>query len=360
VDLSVVILNWNTRDLLKQSLTSILATACEIQLQVIVVDNASEDDSREMVRELFPTVTLIANPINTGFGAGNNLALPAAIGRYVLFLNSDTIVTQGALDAIVAYADANPDLGIIGPKLLNGDNTLQYSCRSYPNLGTGFFRNTPLGRLFPKNHFTSDYLLAVYDHATPRDVDWVSGAALVMRRSLIDRIGAFDEDYFMFCEDVDLCWRVNHTAIALDGETGRVGDGETEKPFPSPGGRGRGGRVGTTWRVSYFPDAIIYHLIGKSTDLAPTRMTYEFHRSQHLFYKKHYAAATPWLIRPIIPAGIWLRAIGKMARYRIRRLQRAISGVDRRRQNESSKESKIAAKSVTISESESGSKGKSI
>ncbi len=214
MDLSVIILNWNTRDLLKQSLTSLLCKPCEIQLQVIVVDNASEDNSREMVRELFPQVTLIANPINTGFGAGNNVALPAATGRYVLFLNSDTVITEGSIDRLVRFADANPDIGIAGPKLLHGDDTLQFSCRSYPNLGTGFFRNTPLGRLFPKNHFTTDYLLTDFDHATPRNVDWVSGAALMMRRSLIDEIGAFDEEYFMFCEDVDLCWRVNHTPVA--------------------------------------------------------------------------------------------------------------------------------------------------
>jgi len=321
LDLSVVILNWNTRDLLRQCLTSILCSKSEIQVQVIVVDNASEDDSREMVRELFPQVTLIANPANIGFGAGNNQALPDATGRYVLFLNSDTVVTDGSLDLLVGYADSNPDIGIVGPKLLNDDGSLQYSCRSYPNLGTGFFRNTPLGRLFPRNHFTNDYLLTDYDHATPRDVDWVSGAALMMRRSLIDKIGAFDTEYFMFCEDVDLCWRANHTERGTRNEERGA---RNEEPVQK-------------WRVSYFPDAIVYHLIGKSTDLAPTRMTYEFHRSQHLFYKKHYAASTPLLLRPIIPVGIWLRAVGKMARYRLRRLQRIVSGTDRKRSSNSSR-----------------------
>lgn len=323
VDLTVVILNWNTRDLLKQSLTSLVCTPSEIQLEAIVVDNASEDDSREMVRQLFPQVILLENAINTGFGAGNNLALPASSGRYVLFLNSDTVVTEGSLDKLVRFADANPDVGIVGPKLLNGDGTLQYSCRSYPNLGTGFFRDTPLGRLFPKNQFTSDYLMKDFDHASPRDVDWVSGAALMMRRSLIDTIGAFDEDYFMFCEDVDLCWRANHTALDIDQTTQDI--------RRTTGGLESSNSVDQQrWRVTYFPDAVIYHLIGKSTDMAPTRMTYEFHRSQHLFYKKHYAASTPLFIRAIIPLGIALRAVGKMARYRIRRIQRMISGQDRR------------------------------
>jgi GT2 family glycosyltransferase len=319
LDLTVVILNWNTRDLLKDSLQSLVCAAIEIEMQVVVVDNASSDDSREMVRELFPEVTLIANSVNTGFGAGNNLALGTAVGRYVMFLNSDTVVTEGALDKMVRYADDNPDIGIVGPKLLNGDGSLQYSCRSYPNLGTGFFRNTPLGRLFPNNRFTNDYLLTDYDHNAPRDVDWLSGAALMMRKSLIDEIGAFDEEYYMFCEDVDLCWRVNHTSISNELRSA------SQKTSELAGDKPR-----ATWRVSYFPESVIYHLIGKSTDLAPTRMTYEFHRSQHLFYKKHYAHETPMLIRPIIPFGIWLRAVGKMARYRVRKIQRWISGQDRK------------------------------
>ncbi len=251
----------------------------------------------------------MCSPLNVGFGAGNNLALEHAGGRYVLFLNSDTEVVPGALDALVHFADANQDIGVLGPKLLNGDGSLQYSCRSYPNLGTGFFRNTPLGRLFPKNSFTNDYLLTSYDHLTPRDVDWVSGAALMMRRSIIDEIGAFDEEYFMFCEDVDLCYRVNHLT-----NSGSTSNGADANP---------------TWRVTYYPDSIIYHLIGKSTDLAPTRMTYEFHRSQYLFYKKHYAATTPVLLKPIIPLGIAMRAVGKMARYRLRRLQRVIMRSER-------------------------------
>jgi GT2 family glycosyltransferase len=313
LDLSVIILNWNTRDLLRNSLNSILhpdpsvpcsPAAPPAEIEILVADNASSDDSREMVRAEFPEVKLVCSPLNVGFGAGNNLAVKEATGRYVLFLNSDTIVMPGALSGLVHFADSNPDIGVLGPKLLNEDGSLQYSCRAYPNLGTGFFRNTPLGRLFPNNAFTNDYLMTSFDHMTPKDVDWVSGAALMMRKSIIEEIGAFDEEYFMFCEDVDLCYRVNH--------------------HPRDGAQGS-----DTWRVTYFPDSIIYHLIGKSTDLAPTRMTYEFHRSQYLFYKKHYAATTPLLLKPIIPVGIWLRAIGKMARYRVRRLQRVIMRSDR-------------------------------
>src|SRR3981081_295975 len=147
---------------------------------------------------------------------------------------------------MIKFADSQPDISILGPKLFNGDGSLQFSCRSYPNLATGFFRNTPLGRLLPQNRFTSDYLLQDWDHALPRDVDWLSGAALMIRKSLVDQIGCFDEDFFMYCEDVDLCWRTNHAPLPKEIEAKQQ-----------------------TWRVTYFPDAVIYHLIGKSSDQVP-------------------------------------------------------------------------------------------
>lgn len=315
IDLSVIILNWNTCALLEQSLLSLRRYQGEISVEVIVVDNASGDNSREMVTEKFPEVRLHVNPTNLGFGEGNNNGAKIATGRYLLFLNSDTVVEEGALGRIVAFGDANPTVGIMGPKLLNEDGSLQYSCRRYPNLLTGFFRNTPLGRLLPANRFAADYLMKEFDHAEPRDVDWVSGAALVLRRELYEEIGAFDEEFFMFCEDVDLCWRGNHkrlparlhspceVVIPTKVTVFSIGN-EEEKP------------VGT-WRVTYLPEAVIYHYIGKSTDQAPTRMTYEFHRSQYLFYRKHYRVFTPLWVRPIIPLGIALRAIGQMTRYRI-------------------------------------------
>ena len=301
MDVSVIILNWNTRKLLQECLQTLLRLQHGIDVEVIVVDNASSDDSRDMVRREFPGVTLISNPMNLGFGAGNNVGIPVSTGRYVLFLNSDTQVTEGALKALVDYADTHPDVGILGPKLLNADGSLQYSCRQYPNLATGFLHNTPLGRLLPKNRFAADYLMKNWDHATPRNVDWVSGAALMIRRTLLGQIGGFDEDYYMYCEDVDLCWRANHTLI------------KEQVGLPS------------TWLVTYLPDAVIYHYIGKSSDMAPTRMTYEFHRSQYLFYKKHYRAQTPLVLRWLILPGIALRAVGQILRWRVRYWQRKVA-----------------------------------
>jgi GT2 family glycosyltransferase len=301
---------------LEQCLHSLACPQPGLDMEILVVDNASGDTSRQMVRTQFPQVRLLVNDHNIGFGAGNNTALPHAAGRYILFLNSDTVVMEGALAAMVRFADAQPDIGILGPKLLNGDGSLQYSCRRYPNLGTGFFRNTPLGRLFPKNRFAVDYLYQDWDHATPRDVDWVSGAALMIRRTLLNQIGGFDETFFMYCEDVDLCWRANHTPLPCPMPRCAEGQ-EIGEPCDC-----KAACQDKTWRVTYFPEAVIYHLIGKSSDQVPTRMTYEFHRSQYLFYKKHYAVRTPLPLRPLIPVGIALRAVGQMTRYRINYLRR--------------------------------------
>lgn len=321
MDLSVVILNWNTRKLLEQCLKSLACPQPGLEMEILVVDNASGDTSRQMVQTQFPQVRLLVNDHNLGFGAGNNTALPHATGRYILFLNTDTIVMEGALAAMVRFADSQPDIGILGPKLLNGDGSLQYSCRRYPNLGTGFFRNTPLGRLFPKNRFAIDYLYQDWDHATPRDVDWVSGAALMIRRTLLDQIGGFDETFFMYCEDVDLCWRAQHAALPCL----MPGCAEDQKDAESCDCACQS----KDWRVTYFPEAVIYHLIGKSSDQVPTRMTYEFHRSQYLFYKKHYAASMALPLRPLIPVGIALRAVGQMTRYRVNYIRRRLRGQEK-------------------------------
>jgi GT2 family glycosyltransferase len=290
-DLSVVILNWNTCVELRDCLRSIFDQRYDHVIEVIVADNASNDRSVMMIREEFPQAQLLVHTHNLGFGRGNNAAVPATRGRYVLFLNSDTVVMDCALDALITFGDARPDAGIVGPKLLNEDGSLQYSCRHFPNLGTGFFRNTPLGRLFPTNRFTRDYLMRDWDHASVRDVDWVSGAALLIRRDALERTGGFDESFYMYCEDVDLCYRVHEAG----------------------------------WRVVYYPGAQIRHIIGRSSDRVPTRMTYHFHESMYRFYRKHYARRTPLVLRPLILPGIVARAVGQIVRYRWRHLRRSLA-----------------------------------
>ncbi len=290
MDLSVVVLNWNTCGELRDCLRSIFGQPHRCALEIVVADNASSDDSRKMVKHEFPLAKLVAHPRNLGFSGGNNIAARDTTGRYLLFLNSDTVVTEGAFDALIAFADTRPKAAIVGPKLINEDGSLQYSCRHFPNLGTGFFRNTPLGRLFPKNRFSQDYLMTDWDHASPRVVDWVSGAALLIRSQVYAEIGGWDEGYFFYCEDVDICKRASNLGH----------------------------------EVVYYPESVIMHIIGRASDKVPTRMTYEFHRSMYRFYRLHYAATTPILVRPLILPGLALRSIGQLARYRWRNIQRRL------------------------------------
>ncbi|MHB9133083.1 MAG: glycosyltransferase family 2 protein [Armatimonadota bacterium] len=271
--LSIVIVNWNTREDLRRCLASLPAGASTTSLEVFVVDNASTDGSAEMVEAEFPGVRVIRNSGNTGFAHANNQALRQCEGDYLLLLNPDTLVQPGALDVLIAGMEAHPDTGIGGAKLLNKDGSLQYSCRRFPTFTTGLFRNSALGRLFPGNHLVRDYLMTDFDHATIAEVDWVSGAALCIRRKAFEAIGLLDETFFMYCEDVDWCYRAKLTG----------------------------------WKVCYFPAAVITHIIGCSSDQAVEAMVRAHHRSMGIYFRKHFAQEIPWLFRWLPPLGIWLR-----------------------------------------------------
>jgi hypothetical protein len=288
--------SWNARADLRACLQSLHGTAARsaaadpptpARFETVVVDNASADGSPEMVAREFPEVRLLCAPANEGFSAGNNRALEGLRAPYALLLNSDTVVPPGALDALLDFADATPDAGIVGPKVVNPDGSLQYSCRRFPTFAAGLFRNVYLGRLFPNNKPAADYLMQDFDHATVRDVDWVSGCALLIRQACLEEIGPLDaETFFMYCEDMDWCLRARDAG----------------------------------WRVVYFPGATITHAIGRSSDRAADRMIVEHHRSMWRFYRKHrafFARTVPPPLRPLVPVGIVLRVAVRLARRRV-------------------------------------------
>jgi hypothetical protein len=277
-DLSVTICSWNTLEDTRMCLQSLEAEGGGQWFEVIVVDNNSEDGSPDMVARQFPWVRLERMSRNLGFTLGHNHALAMRHGRHALLLNSDTVVHPGALRSLLEFAESDPTLGVIGPKLLNEDGSLQYSCRTFPHPAAALFRNTFLGRLFPKNPYTRDYLMRDWDHATVRDVDWVSGAALFARDTLMQKIGFLDPEYFMYCEDVDYCWRANEAGF----------------------------------RVTYFPGSVITHAIGRSTDKAPNRMIGRFHKSMFRFFRVNMLPKSPAWQRPFGLAGAAL-AIGARA-----------------------------------------------
>ena len=277
--LSVVILNWNARPFLVACLNSMLGQSWRRAIEILVVDNDSQiDDSVAVIQRDYPGVTLIETGANLGFSAGNNRGYGRARGRLVLFLNPDTIVENGALDALCDWMDAHPDVGACGPRMTYPDGELQPSARGWPSFGAGLFRNSFLGRLWPNNPWSRGYLLQGVDHSRARAVDWLSGSALMARREALEQIdtgpGPWDEDFFMYCEDIDLCYRLMKKG----------------------------------WPRFYVPAATIQHHIGKSSDLAQGTSIRRHHAAMWLFYRKHYMRGRGLLLAPVAALGIGARA----------------------------------------------------
>lgn len=244
-------------------------------LEIIVVDNASGDETLPRVLRFGRAVRLIPNPDNRGFSRAVNQGLRASKAPLVLLLNPDCRVEPGALATLVEFMDRTPEAGACGPKILSPDGSVQLSCRAFPGHSTALFhRHSLLTRLFPRNPHSNRYLKTRWDHSELAQVDWVSGAAMVLRRSALREIEGMDEDYFLYCEDVDLCWRLR------------------EKE----------------WATFFVPDAVVWHHVGRSSRQTPLRALYERHRSMYTFYKKHYSQDIP-LIDFATFMGIALRCL---------------------------------------------------
>lgn len=255
-DLSVVVINLNGKQLLDDCLRSLRQAAPRHRLETIVVDNGSTDGSAAMVREKYPEAILIENDENLGFTKANNQGVHQSTGRYIMLLNNDTRVVPGAFSKAIEFMDETPGAGAAGLKLLNEDGSLQLSCRRFPSFSQALFsRYSLLTKLWPGNPFSAGYLMTDFEHDRIQEVDWVSGACLLFRRSVLRRIGALDERFFMYSEDVDYCYRV--------WELG--------------------------WKVVYYPNAEVYHLIGQDTKKVRVKLTLERHKSMYKFYKKHYS-----------------------------------------------------------------------
>ena len=291
VDIAVIIVNWNAREDLAHCLRSLFdEPQGSCTWEAWVVDNNSSDGSAEMVETKFPAAKLIRNPDNVGFFRANNQAILACESRFVLLLNSDAFVRNEALCRLVEFGDSIPKAAIAGAHVYNPDGSLQYSCRHFPGLGAGLFRNTLLGKLFPNNKWAKAYLMTDVDHSKPRQVDWVSGCAMMIRRDFIDKHGALDDQFYMYCEDVDICRR------AWDNNL----------------------------EVWFCPDAHVTHKIGASSDKNAEKMIWEFHNSWKLYHAKHNPNSPAWR-RSLVAAGLWLRAT-----IRVRNRRRNVKAEARR------------------------------
>jgi len=206
--LSIIILNYRSKGLLKQCLRGIVDSHLPMTHEVIVVDNASGDGSVEMVEEHFPWAKVLAMPINGGYASGNNAGLKVATGDFLMILNPDVAVFRGAVDSLLEYAQQHPSVGIVAPKLINPDGSTQMSTMLFPSFPVALWRRTPLGNIPAVKKLIRKYLMMDWDHKSARAIGWALGACILIRRTALEQVGYFDDRFFLYLEDVDYCRRM--------------------------------------------------------------------------------------------------------------------------------------------------------
>lgn len=263
MDVSVVIVNWNTRDLLRDCLASIVRETQGISYEIFVVDNASKDGSGQMCRDEFPQVALISNDVNRGFAAANNIAMQRTSGRYTLLLNPDTIVLDNAIGRCVAYADEHPDIGVLGCRVLEREGQLQRTGFSFPSLSTLFCQLSGLCRLFPRSPIFSKAQLGWWERDSIKDIDVISGMFMLVRQTAIRQVGLMDERFFVYAEETDWCFR-----------------------FAQAG-----------WRRVFYPHAQIIHIDGgsKSTSQVNVKMLVQLQKSLLIYVRKNLGLSS-WIV----------------------------------------------------------------
>ncbi len=252
--LSIIIVSWNTRALLAACLTSVYDCPPACDFEVWVVDNASSDGSAEMVERDFSQVQLIRNEKNLGFAGANNMAMQVSDGRYLLLLNPDTVVKPEALSALVQFMEENPQAGGAGSLLLNPDETLQFSCHPLPTLGRELWRLFHLDKLYPYGV----YHMADWDTAVPHQAAIIQGASFILCREALVEVGLLDDSYFMYSEEVDLCYRLKEAG----------------------------------WPLYWVPQSRVIHYGGQSTKLVASDMFIELYRGKLHYFRKNYGPAT--------------------------------------------------------------------
>lgn len=269
-DLSIIIVNWNTRELLARCLETAFAATRGASYEIIVVDNASSDGSANMIRERFPAVRLICNNMNAGFGVANNQGMAVARGRHMLLLNSDTelLAENDALSMMAAFADAHPDAGVVGPRLLNADGSLQPSWARFPTLAAEL-----LGR-------TVRAWTAWPGEPGAFDTDWLSGACLLVPRAVLSKTGGFDPRFFMYSEETDWCYRIR--------------------------------RAG--YRVAYLERAQLVHLGGGSARRTSFNQLYRLYSGKILFFQVNYGALSSVLLRLGLSAALGVSGARRLLR----------------------------------------------
>ncbi len=273
-DVSVIIVNYNVRDFLQQCLRSLQKACAPLDAEVWVVDNASRDTSVQMVKDEFPWVRLLENRINVGFAKANNQALRKAAGRYFLLINPDTLAREDTVQTMMEFMDAHPGIGAAGCKILNPDGTLQLSCRrSFPTPWVALSKLLGMGRLLPRSRMFGKYNLTYLDPDRMAEVDALSGSFMFLRREALEQVGLLDESYFMYGEDLDLCYRIKKAG----------------------------------WKIHYVPNTQIIHYKGRSTQTG-TGNVLDFYRAMYIFVSKHLRKRYLFFLHWFLTLGIAIRA----------------------------------------------------
>lgn len=276
MDLSVIIVNYNTKDLLKQTIQSVIDNTKGIEYEIFVTDNASSDGSVEMLKEEYTQVKLIESKENLGFPKGNNIAIKRASGRYILLLNSDTKVIGSCLQNCVKYMDEHSEVGALGCKVELPSGKLDHACkRGFPTPEASLYYLLKLNKLFPEKKKFGKYTMSYVKDDEVATVDSLMGAFMMIPKKVVDEVGMLDEEFFMYGEDIDWCFRIKKAG----------------------------------YEILYYPVEKIIHYKGSSSKKKRAKTTYEFHRAMILFYNKHYRKEYNIFVTMLIYLGVTMRMI---------------------------------------------------
>jgi len=276
--LSIIIVTWNSERFIRNCLDSILQNGWELHPEIILVDNNSSDQTVKIVEENYPRVNIVRNKDNLGYAKANNQGIENSQGEYLLLLNPDTEVLENSLILMIQFMQENPRTGALGPQLLNPDGTIQPSCREFPTYATLLWEFSGLSRLFPKSKILGHWRMGYFDFDQIREVDQPMGSCLLLRRGTLEEIGIFDQDFPMFFNDVDLCYRIRKAG----------------------------------WKIFFFPDAQILHHKGASTRQVKRRMIWCSHLAFFRFFRKNKTGMLNHIIQYLLYVPLFLFAFPRM------------------------------------------------
>jgi GT2 family glycosyltransferase len=278
MDLSIIIITWNSQEFIQNCLDSIFLSQRNFESEVIMVDNGSSDQTTKIIETLYPQVNLIQNKKNLGYAKANNQGIEESQGKYVLLLNPDTQVLENSLALVYEFMEENPQVGALGPKLLNPDKTIQPSVREFPTFSTLIWEFSGLSRLFPKSRIFGRWRMGYFAFDQTREVDQPMGSCLMLRRETLEEVGILDENFPMFFNDVDLCNRIKNAE----------------------------------WKIYFYPRAEVIHQKGASTSQVKRRMIWLSHLAFFRFFRKHKTGLINRLLLYLLCIPLFLSALARI------------------------------------------------